>query len=356
MATLTRHKDSTHGEEFWQAIIARSTKADGRFVYAVSTTGVFCRPSCAARHPRRENVRFYDSPADAERDGYRPCKRCHPRDESRDDHQLRRVVQACRLVEKSGSNPDLNCLASTVGISPSYLHRLFKSFTGLTPRQYASAHREGRLRAALRSTQRVTDAIFDAGYASNSRFYERADDILGMTPSAYRSGGKDTTIRFAIGESSLGSILVAQSARGICAILLGDTPEPLIEELENTFPNAELIGNDVDFAATVARVVGFVEAPNIGLKLPLDIRGTAFQQRVWAALREIPSGATASYAEIAAHIGAPRAARAVAQACSANRLAVAIPCHRVIRRDGNVSGYRWGIDRKRALLAREAQN
>ncbi|HLU76740.1 MAG TPA: bifunctional DNA-binding transcriptional regulator/O6-methylguanine-DNA methyltransferase Ada [Burkholderiales bacterium] len=265
-----------------------------------------------------------------------------------------RIIAACRSIEASATTPDLAALAAQAELSPSHFHRQFKRLTGLTPREYARAHREARVRAALAQGARVTDAMYEAGYNSNGRFYEAADAALGMKPGAYRAGGANATIRFAVGECSLGSILVAQSGRGICAILLGEDPEALLRDLERRFPRAELIGGDADFEQLVARVVGFVEAPRTGLDLPLDIRGTAFQQRVWQALRAIPPGTTVSYAELARRIGAPKAVRAVGAACGANALAVAIPCHRVVRSDGDLCGYRWGIERKRALLDIEA--
>ncbi|MGF2492890.1 bifunctional DNA-binding transcriptional regulator/O6-methylguanine-DNA methyltransferase Ada, partial [Ralstonia pseudosolanacearum] len=261
----------------------------------------------------------------------------------------------CRRIEAADTPPALEALAREAGLSPYHFHRLFKTVTGLTPKAYAAAHRARKLRAQLGRGSSVTEAIYDAGFNASSRFYEASDGVLGMTASRYRAGGAQTTIRFAVGECSLGAILVAQSERGICAILLGEDPQALVHDLQDQFPKAELIGGDADFEDLVARVVGLIEAPSIGLDLPLDVRGTAFQERVWQALREIPPGTTASYAEIAARIGAPRAVRAVAQACGANHLAVAIPCHRVVRSDGQLSGYRWGVERKRALLEREAQ-
>lgn len=266
------------------------------------------------------------------------------------------VAQACRLIESSDIPPNLDTLAAQAGLSPYYFHRVFKAETGLTPKAYAAAHRARRLRRELSAAgSTVTDAIYRAGFNSNSCFYEAADQLLGMRAKEYRAGGIGTEIRFAVGQCSLGSILVAQSQRGICAILLDDDPDRLVRSLQDQFPEAELIGGDADFEQLVAQVVGFIEAPAVGLNLPLDVRGTAFQQRVWQALREIPPGTTASYAEIARRIGAPRAARAVAQACAANSIAVAIPCHRVVRKDGDLSGYRWGVARKHELLQREAK-
>lgn len=338
----------------WAAVVARDPKADGTFFYSVKTTGVYCRPSCGARTARPENVTFYATAADAERAGFRPCKRCRPNRPSRARLHAEVVAELCRFIENADAPPTLDELARHAGMSSFHLHRIFKEVTGVTPHAYAAAHRVKRVRSELERDASVTDAIFGAGYNSSSRFYEKSGDMLGMTPSTYRAGGANTEIRFAIGECSLGSILVARSARGICAISLGDDPDVLARELQDRFPQARLIGDDADFAALVARVVGFVEAPRVGLDLPLDVRGTAFQRRVWEALREIPPGATASYAAIAGRIGAPKSVRAVAQACGANPLAVAIPCHRVVRQDGNLSGYRWGVQRKRALLEREA--
>lgn len=338
----------------WARVLARDASADGQFVYAVKTTGVYCQPSSPSRLPRPENVEFFDTAADAEAAGYRPSRRASPDQTTARAQQAALVATACRRIEAAETPPTLEALAQDAGLSTYHFHRLFKSVTGLTPKAYADAHRARRLRAQLGRGSTVTEAIYDAGFNASSRFYEASDNVLGMTASRYRAGGAQTTIRFAVGECSLGSILVAQSDRGICAILMGDDPDALARDLQDTFPKAELIGGDRDFEDTVARVVGLIEAPSIGLDLPLDVRGTAFQERVWQALREVPPGSTTSYTEIAARIGAPRAIRAVAQACAANHVAVAIPCHRVIRRDGNTSGYRWGVERKRALLEREA--
>ena len=269
------------------------------------------------------------------------------------EQQVTRVVEACRIIEKSETVPALDELARRVGLSPYHFHRVFKDVTGLTPKGYAAARREQRVRARLARGAKVTEAIFDAGYGSNGRFYEKSGETLGMTPTRYRAGGTGTDIRFAIGECSLGAVLVACSERGVCAIFLGDDPGALARELQDRFPRANLIGGDAAFERLVARVVGFVEAPGAGLDLPLDVRGTAFQKRVWQALRRIPAGKTVSYAELAKRIGAPRSVRAVAGACAANTVAVAIPCHRVVRNDGALSGYRWGVERKRALIERE---
>jgi AraC family transcriptional regulator of adaptative response/methylated-DNA-[protein]-cysteine methyltransferase len=346
---------ATERDPRWAKVLARDRQADGSFWYSVATTGVYCRPSCAARRARPENVRFHASREDAERAGFRPCRRCRPDQPDLHARHAALVAAACRLIERAETPPDLATLAADAGLSPFHFHRVFKAVTGLTPKAYAAAHRARRVRSELARSDSVTSAVFDAGYNSSGRFYAQSDAVLGMTPRSYRAGGADTAIRFAVGECSLGSILVAASERGICSILIGDDPDALARELQDRFPNADLSGGDAEFERLVARVVGFVEAPRIGLDLPLDVRGTAFQQRVWQALREIPPGSTASYGEIAARIGAPKSARAVAQACASNTLAVAIPCHRVVRNDGALSGYRWGVERKRALLEREAR-
>jgi AraC family transcriptional regulator of adaptative response/methylated-DNA-[protein]-cysteine methyltransferase len=339
----------------WQAVVDRDGSFDGSFYYSVKSSGVYCRPSCAARPARPENVGFYSTCEEAEKAGFRPCKRCQPNRPSLTEQYAEKVTQACRIIEELESAPSLEALAKQVGMSVYHFHRIFKLITGLTPRQYAAAQSEQRIRAELARGSAVTGAIFDAGYNSNSRFYEKSNKILGMTPSSYRAGGTKVEIRFAIGECSLGSILNAQSDRGICAILLGDDPDKLVRDLQDSFPRANLIGGDANFEQLVARVVGFIEAPSIGLDLPLDVRGTAFQQRVWQVLREIPVGQTASYTEIAKRIGSPAAVRAVAQACATNKLAVALPCHRVVRNDGALAGYRWGVERKRKLLEKETE-
>jgi len=338
----------------WAAVVARDAKADGQFFYSVRTTGVYCRPSCAARTPRPENVAFHLTATEAQRAGFRACLRCKPDEPSLATKHAVLVAQMCRLLEASEQLPSLAELAQHAQLSTFHLHRVFKGITGLTPKAYAAAHRAKRMREELVRAGTVTDAIYDAGYNSGGRFYAEADNVLGMTPTRYRAGGADTEIRFAVGQCSLGAILVARSYRGVCAISMGDDPDALARDLQDRFPQATLVGGDAEFEQWVARVVGFVEAPRLGLDLPLDVRGTAFQQRVWKALRTIPPGRTASYSDIAQRIGAPNATRAVAQACASNVLAVAIPCHRVVRRDGTLSGYRWGVERKRALLAIEA--
>lgn len=337
----------------WAALERRDRNADGAFYYSVATTGVYCRPSCAARLALRKNVTFHDSCADAERAGFRPCKRCKP-NQAVDAGHAAAIAAACRAIAQAEEMPSLTALADEAGLSPFHFHRLFKAATGVTPRAYGAAHRARRVREGLPNSATVTQAIYDSGFNSSGRFYAEAPARLGMTPSAYAKGGDGATIRFAVGQSSLGAVLVAATEKGVCAIMLGDAPEPLVRTLQDRFPRATLVGADRAFEATVAKAVGLVEAPSRGTDLPLDVRGTAFQERVWQALRGIPVGTTASYADIARRLGSPKAVRAVAQACAANPVAVAIPCHRVVRSDGDLSGYRWGIARKRELLRREA--
>jgi AraC family transcriptional regulator of adaptative response/methylated-DNA-[protein]-cysteine methyltransferase len=353
-STTERLANATTADPRWQTIVDRDQAAEGQFYYSVKTTGVYCRPSCAARLPRPENVQFYLTREDARKGGFRPCKRCKPDGPALTELNSKTIAAACRLIERSDETPSLEKLANFAGMSAYHFHRTFKAVTGLTPKEFAEAHRSNRVRSSLERSNTVTDAIYDAGFNSNSRFYESSNKVLGMTPSRFRDGGTDTDIYFAIGQCSLGSILAAQSNKGVCSILIGDDPEVLVRDLEKQFPKANLIGNESGYEQLVAKVVALIEQPGLGLDLPLDIRGTAFQQRVWKALRQIPPGSTASYTDIATKIGMPKAVRAVAQACSANELAVAIPCHRVVRNDGSLSGYRWGVERKRALLEREA--
>ncbi|HKY90638.1 MAG TPA: bifunctional DNA-binding transcriptional regulator/O6-methylguanine-DNA methyltransferase Ada [Nevskiaceae bacterium] len=338
----------------WQSVLDRDAAADGRFWYSVKTTGVYCRPSCAARTPRRENVAFHASRQAARAAGFRACKRCKPDDPPLEVAHAKAIARACREIEKAETKPSLDRLAEVAGLSRFHFHRVFKAITGVTPSAYAEAHRHDRVRGELARGESVTSALYGAGFNSSGRFYANAKDRLGMTPTAFKAGGTGETIRFAIGECSLGSILVAATAKGVCAITLGDDPDVLVQDLQDRFRKAQLVGGDRAFEQLVARVVALVEAPGSGADLPLDVRGTAFQQRVWRALQRIPAGSTASYADIARRIGMPTATRAVAQACGANALAVAIPCHRVVRNDGALSGYRWGVERKRTLLAREA--
>jgi AraC family transcriptional regulator of adaptative response/methylated-DNA-[protein]-cysteine methyltransferase len=354
-ARLKARAAATVNDPRWAAVVTRDAAADGEFFYAVKTTGVYCRPSCASRLARPENVQFYATRGQAERAGFRPCKRCKPDQLPLAAQHAVTVAKTCRLIEHADTAPSLAALANHAGMSTYHFHRIFKAVTGVTPGAYAAAHRARRVRTALKRSASVTDAIFDAGYQSSGRFYEKSNALLGMTPSTYRAGGKDMTIKFAVGECSLGSILVASSERGVCAILMGDDPAALARDLQERFPRAQLMGGGKKFARLVANVVGFVEAPARGWHLPLDVRGTAFQQRVWQALQKIPPGSTATYTQIAQRIGALKAVRAVAGACAANALAVAIPCHRVVRSDGGLAGYRWGVARKRALLRREVR-
>jgi AraC family transcriptional regulator of adaptative response/methylated-DNA-[protein]-cysteine methyltransferase len=359
MKTAARSTQTTKTSRYatdqqkWQAVLRKDRRADGQFFFAVKTTGIYCRPSCPSRPAKRENVSFYHSPPEAEKVGFRACQRCHPKGPDLAQQQAAAVIAACRTIEQAEELPSLHQLAAQAHLSPSYFHRIFKAATGLTPQGYAMAHRSGRVQKALSHRKTVTEAIYASGFNSNGRFYATSTQMLGMKPREYRQGGLGATIRFAIGECSLGSILVASSAQGVCAILIGDDPDALARDLQGRFPKAKLIGGDRRFEKLVAQVVGFIETPKIGLNLPLDVRGTVFQRRVWKALQQIPIGSTATYSQIAQRIGLPKAVRAVAGACAANALAVAIPCHRVVRRDGNLSGYRWGVERKRALLQRE---
>lgn len=338
-------------DEFWQAVLTRDPAAEGRFWYSVSTTGVFCRPSCPSRLPRRENVAFHASPALAERAGFRPCKRCKPLQQARDVAAL--MMEACRLIDAAETAPSLGELANAAGLSPFHFHRLFRKTIGVTPKAYASARRAAKLREELGAGASVTQTAYDVGFNSSARFYAQTEDILGMTPSVFRKGGDGAAIRFALGTCSLGSILVAATDKGLCAIELGDEPEELLQGFQRRFPKADLVGGDPEFEALVALAILQADRPSVAQQLPLDIRGTAFQQRVWAELRAIPAGTTVTYADVARRIGKPDAVRAVAGACAANQLAIVIPCHRVVRTGGGLSGYRWGVERKRKLLDME---
>jgi len=347
--------DESTDQSRWQAVETRDARADGQFVFAVKTTGICCRPSCRARHPLRKNVLFFENVEAAVNAGFRPCKRCQPDKLAPEQQRIDRITQACRILETSSEPMVLAELAAQVAMSPFHFHRLFKQVTGLTPHAWQQALRAKRLREQLTEGEQVTRAVFDAGYQSGSNFYQQADEVLGMTAKQYRRGGARTAIQFVVGSCRLGEFLVAQSERGICAIVLGNEAQSLIRELEALFPHSSLDVGDEPFARRVAQVVSVLEHPGKPITLPLDIQGTAFQQQVWQALREIPAGQTASYRDIALRIGKPQAVRAVAGACAANKLAVVIPCHRVVRNDGALSGYRWGVDRKRQLLEIEAK-
>ncbi len=342
-------------DERLDAVRRRDRAFDGRLFYGVRSTGIYCRPSCPSRPARPENLSFHATAEAAEQAGFRACRRCRPDQPDGADPQVEAVRRACRLIEAAEAAPSLRVLAASARLSPSHFHRIFRTVAGITPKAYAAAARARRVADGLRSAGTVTEAVYDAGFSSSSRFYDTATARLGMTPTALRRGGPGIRVRFAVGQCSLGAILVAATERGVCAILLGDDPDRLLRDLQDRFPKAALHGADVGFERMVAAVVGLVEAPGTRLDLPLDIRGTAFQQQVWQALRAITPGETASYTTIAQAIGRPGAVRAVARACAGNPLAVAIPCHRVVRTDGALSGYRWGIARKRELIRREAQ-
>jgi AraC family transcriptional regulator of adaptative response/methylated-DNA-[protein]-cysteine methyltransferase len=337
----------------WAALKRRDGAAAGKFLYGVRTTGVYCRPGCTSRLPLRKNTVFFETAGEAEAAGLRPCKRCRPTEESAASRHVAAIEKACALLRTSETTPSLAELADAAGISPFHFHRVFKQITGATPRDYARTHRLGRFAEKLEAGQPVTEAIYASGFGSSSRAYEAAPAGLGMTPGARRRGGDGQTIRFVTVETPLGWALVAATKRGICMTALAGDSESLVAALRQRFPAADTIAEDAGLKDWADRIVGFITAPDRNLDLPLDIQGTAFQARVWRALQKIPLGKTASYSEIAAALGQPKAVRAVAQACAANKLALLVPCHRVIRSDGDLGGYRWGLERKRALLARE---
>jgi AraC family transcriptional regulator of adaptative response/methylated-DNA-[protein]-cysteine methyltransferase len=340
-------------EQCWEALERRDAAPATGFFYGVRTTGVYCRPGCTSRLPLRRNTMFFETPAAAEAAGLRPCKRCRPTDGSAASRHVAAIEMACALLRKSDTTPTLAELADAAGISRFHFHRVFKQITGATPRDYARTHRLGRFAEKLEAGQPVTEAIYASGFGSSSRAYEAAPSGLGMTPGARRRGGTGQTIRFVTVETPIGWALVAATERGICMTALADDRESLVGALRQRFPAAELVAEDAALKGWADRIVRFITAPDRNLDLPLDIQGTAFQARVWRALQKIPLGKTASYSEIAATLGQPKAVRAVAQACAANKLAVLVPCHRVIRSDGDLGGYRWGLERKRALLAAE---
>lgn len=341
-------------DQRWQALCDRDAGCDGLFVFAVRTTGIFCRPSCRARRPLRHNVHFYASANEAQAAGFRPCKRCQPDKATPQQQRMAKVEKACRLLEQD-TPVTLETLADAVAMSPWHFHRLFKAVTGMTPKTWQLAFRAKRLRRALGETSTITDAVLAAGFPDNSSYYRQADAALGMTAQQYRRGGSDTDIRYALSHCALGHCLVAQSARGICAILLADSDAALLAELRDIFPHARHEPGAGDFAAQVEQVVRRLDNPDSPFTLPLDLRGTAFQLQVWNALRTIPAGKTVSYQALANTIGKPGAVRAVASACAANKLAIIVPCHRVVRADGALAGYRWGATRKARLLQRESE-
>lgn len=335
----------------WQAVLRRDRHYDGAFVTAVRTTRIYCRPSCPARHPHRENVTFYACAADAERDGFRPCKRCSPNTQAFEADVAQR---ACAYMDDHvDDRVTLNHLGTAVGLSPHHLQRVFKRVMGISPRQYAEARRVERLKAGLKNGGTVTDALYSAGYGSSSRLYERAPEQLGMTPAVYRKGGQGMNIHYTIADSPLGYLLVAATERGVCFVSMGDTPADLEAELRGEFPAAEPERDDDGLGEWVNAILDHLGGQQPHLELPLDVRATAFQRRVWQALQAIPIGETRTYRQIAASIGQPTAARAVGNACATNPVSLVIPCHRAVREDGSLGGYRWGLQRKAALLEQE---
>ena len=337
----------------WAAIVDRNATPAQSFVYAVQTTGVYCRPACPSRQPRRENVSFFPSGTDATEAGFRPCKRCRPDEASTVEHHIAAVRQACELLRTCEDLPHLADLATQVGLSPSHFHRIFKRMVGVTPKAYARTQRQNRLMDDLATGTHVTRAIVDAGYRSMSRLYETSSRDLGMAPSRVRAGGDGETIRSIVVETAIGWMLIGATESGICAVEFGDRAIDLDQRLVHRFPAATIVAADDDLRLWASHIAAFVAAPGALPDLPIEIRGTAFQARVWDVLRRVPVGQTATYSTIARAIGQPTAARAVAQACASNNIAVLIPCHRIVRADGDIGGYRWGTDRKRALLAAE---
>jgi AraC family transcriptional regulator of adaptative response/methylated-DNA-[protein]-cysteine methyltransferase len=338
----------------WQAVLARDRRCDGRFVFAVRSTGIYCRPSCPARRPRRAQVRFFAGPADAERADFRPCRRCQPRDAVAPEVEV--VRQVCRYIEDHPDGPTtLTALGAHVGVSPSHLQRLFKSIMGVTPRQYVEARRLERFKDQLREGDAVTGALYDAGYRSSSQLYTQAPARLGMTPTTYRKGGKGMDIMYTTTASPFGSLLVAATERGLCTVRFGESVADLEQALVREFPAATIQRDDAALRPWVDALVRYLEGRQPQLDLPLDVQATAFQSRVYEALRAIPYGSTRSYSQVAQAIGQPTAVRAVAHACATNPVALVIPCHRVVRDDGSLGGYRWGVERKSALLAQEAR-
>ena len=340
--------------ERWDAIVRRNPQAEGIFVLAVKTTKIYCRVGCSARLPNRQNVLFFHTCDEAEQAGFRACKRCKPNAVAPRQQQADAIAKICQLIEQSETPPKLAELAAIARLSHYHFHRAFKQIVGVTPKAYGNAHRANRVRVELQAETSITEAIYQAGFETSSSFYGQSTEILGMTPTAYKQGGKDVAIQFAVKSTWLGYILVAGSSAGICAISLGDSAADLAAQLQSQFPQAQLIEGDRDFDAWIEAVINAIDTPTAAVDLPLDIRGTAFQQRVWQELQSIPPGSTASYREIAEQIGNPKAVRAVARACASNQLAIVIPCHRVIGSDGSLRGFRSGINRKRALLEREA--
>ncbi|MGI9473198.1 MAG: bifunctional DNA-binding transcriptional regulator/O6-methylguanine-DNA methyltransferase Ada [Rubripirellula sp.] len=351
---MTSSPSNTQSDDRWLAVQERRTLPDSAFVYAVKTTGIYCRPGCASRMPNRENVRFFDNASEASAAGFRPCKRCKPSDDGETDLKTQRVLQACRLIDGSPSNLTLQQLSDAVGLSPTHLHRQFKQLLGVSPKGYSAMKRAARLRTQLGLQSTVTNAVYEAGYETNSRFYADSDEFLGMRPAQYREGGQGVDIHLAFAETSLGWVAVASTAIGVCCIEFGDGPESLDTRVRDLFPNGRITQSS-QHQDWVAAVVSMIDKPTDSFSIPLDIQGTAFQRRVWEKIREIGCGQTVTYTELAERIGKPKSARAVANACGANRLAIAIPCHRVQRSDGGSGGYRWGVERKIAIQTKERE-
>lgn len=343
-------------QDYWQAIQQRDSRYDGQFVYGVRSTGIYCRPSCSSRQPLRDNVRFFDQPEQAEQSGFRACKRCQPRLAYAPDPQLELVERICRLLTEECERPlSLEALSRQFALSPYHLQRVFKRITGVSPRQYADARRVERLKAELKRSDAVTPALYEAGYASSSSLYSQVSEQLGMTPSQYRRKGNALMIVYTTLQTSLGQLLVAATERGLCAVRLGDDDASLVATLRSEFAAAQIEHDDAALQSAVAQIVAYLEGHQPHIDLPTDVRATAFQRQVWQALRAIPYGETRSYSEVAEQIGRPTAVRAVARACASNPLALVVPCHRVIREDGSLGGYRWGMERKQQLLEQEKQ-
>jgi AraC family transcriptional regulator of adaptative response/methylated-DNA-[protein]-cysteine methyltransferase len=341
-------------ESQWQAVLTRDARFDGQFVFAVSSTHVYCRPSCGSRRPRRERVSFFQLPEAAEQAGFRACRRCHPRNARVVDPQIQMARQVCRIIEENEGEPvTLSALSEQLGVSSFHLQRTFKSIMGITPRRYAEAYRLNRFKRGVRKGEAITSAIYDAGYGSSSRLYERASSQLGMTPATYGKGGRGAVISYAIVETPLGRLLVAATNKGVCSVMLGDTDAALKADLLNEFPAAEIYHHEELLRSSVNAIVDHLKSKSPHIDLPLDIQATAFQRQVWEQLRAIPYGQTYSYSEVAKAIGQERAVRAVARACATNPVALVIPCHRVVREDKSLGGYRWGLERKKKLLEAE---
>jgi len=341
-------------EKLWAAVLEKDASFDGKFVFAVRSTGIYCRPSCPSRRPRRDRVTFFPLPESAEEAGFRACLRCHPKQVPAVDPQIEMVQEACRLIEQNeDETTTLDALSRQLGLSSFHLQRTFKSIMGITPRQYAESCRTNRFKSSVRSGESVTAAMYYAGYGSSSRLYERAAAELGMTPATYSRAGRETKINYTIVESALGYLLVAATDKGVCMVRLGDTAAALESDLQKEFAAAKIGRNNKELEKAVTQILDHLAGKQPRLDLPLDIQATAFQRQVWEALRSIPYGATRSYSQIAKEIGQPKAVRAVARACATNPVALVIPCHRVIREDRSLGGYRWGLERKKKLLEKE---